>query len=118
MRFGHRIQKAFDAFRCDCGTLKILALVGSSETIREEFDLLGIVIVGLAMAFAGGATRDLRIARVPLALQSPIEIWLGLFGVEGITTVNAVGGDVFADVLKRYSPSSRCFIIFKYSFII
>ena len=57
------------------------ALVGSSKAIREEFDVLGITIVGLAMAFAGGATRDILVTRVPLALQSPIEIALGLFGV-------------------------------------
>lgn len=57
------------------------ALVGSSKAIREEFDVLGIIIVGLAMAFAGGATRDLLVTRVPLALQSPIEISLGLLGV-------------------------------------
>lgn len=57
------------------------AFVGSSKAIREEFDLLGITIVGLAMAFAGGATRDLLVTRVPLALQSPIEISLGLLGV-------------------------------------
>lgn len=57
------------------------AFVGSSKTIREEFDVLGITIVGLAMAFAGGVTRDLLVTRVPLALQSPIEISLGLLGV-------------------------------------
>lgn len=61
--------------------LVAFALVGSSKAIREEFDLLGITIVGLAMAFAGGATRDLLVTRVPLALQSPIEISLGLLGV-------------------------------------
>jgi uncharacterized membrane protein YeiH len=57
------------------------ALVGSSEAIREEFDLLGVAIVGLAMAFAGGVSRDLLVSRVPLALQSPIEVGLGLLGV-------------------------------------
>lgn len=57
------------------------AFVGSSKAIREEFDLLGITIVGLAMAFAGGATRDLLVSRIPLALQSPTEIGLGLLGV-------------------------------------
>jgi len=57
------------------------AFVGSSKAIREEFDVLGIAIVGLAMAFAGGATRDLLVTRVPLALQSSTEIGLGLFGV-------------------------------------
>lgn len=61
--------------------LVAFALVGSSKAIREEFDVFGIIIVGLAMAFAGGATRDLLVTRVPLALQSPIEISLGLFGV-------------------------------------
>jgi uncharacterized membrane protein YeiH len=55
--------------------------VGSSEAIREEFDLLGVAIVGLAMAFAGGVSRDLLVSRVPLALQSPIEVGLGLLGV-------------------------------------
>ena len=61
--------------------LVAFALVGSSKAIREEFDLFGITIVGLAMAFAGGVTRDLLVTRVPLALQSPIEIVLGLLGV-------------------------------------
>ena len=57
------------------------ALVGSAKAIREEFDLFGITVVGLAMAFAGGTTRDLLVSRVPLALQSPIEIGFGLLGV-------------------------------------
>jgi uncharacterized membrane protein YeiH len=65
------------------------ALVGSSKAIREEFDVLGITIVGLAMAFAGGVTRDLLVTRVPLALQSPIEISLGLLGV-GLAIVLSV----------------------------
>ncbi|SEH55899.1 Uncharacterized membrane protein YeiH [Halopenitus malekzadehii] len=65
------------------------ALVGSSKAIREEFDVLGITIVGLAMAFAGGVTRDLLVTRVPLALQSPIEICLGLLGV-GLAIVLSV----------------------------
>ncbi|SEP00630.1 Uncharacterized membrane protein YeiH [Halogranum amylolyticum] len=57
------------------------ALVGSAKAIREEFDLFGITVVGLAMAFAGGATRDLLVNRVPLVLQSPVEVSLGLLGV-------------------------------------
>ncbi|MFW5917214.1 MAG: trimeric intracellular cation channel family protein [Halorubrum sp.] len=57
------------------------ALVGSTKAIREDFDLFGIAVVGLAMAFAGGATRDVLVSRTPLALQSPIEIGLGLVGV-------------------------------------
>ena len=61
--------------------LVAFALVGSSKAIREEFDLFGIIIAGLAMAFAGGATRDLLVTRVPLVFQSPIEISLGLLGV-------------------------------------
>ena len=61
--------------------LVAFALVGSAKAIREEFDLFGITVVGLAMAFAGGATRDILVNRVPLALQSPIEIGLGLLGV-------------------------------------
>ena len=61
--------------------LVTFALVGSAKAIREEFDLFGIAIAGLTMAFAGGVTRDLLVTRVPLALQSPIEITLGLVGV-------------------------------------
>jgi len=70
--------------------LVAFALVGSSKAIREGFDVLGITIVGLAMAFAGGATRDLLVARIPLALQSPIEIGLGLFGVGLAVTLSVV----------------------------
>ena len=61
--------------------LVAFALVGSAKAIREEFDLFGIAVVGLAMAFAGGMTRDLLVNRTPLALQSPLEIGLGLLGV-------------------------------------
>ncbi len=60
--------------------LVAFAFVGSSKAIGEEFDLFGIVTVGLAMAFAGGLTRDLLVTRVPLALQSPLEIGLALLG--------------------------------------
>ncbi|MUW15131.1 trimeric intracellular cation channel family protein [Halorubrum sp. CBA1125] len=70
--------------------LVAFALVGSSKAIREEFDVFGIVIVGLAMAFAGGVTRDLLVARVPLALQSPIEIGLGLLGVSLAVALSVV----------------------------
>ena len=61
--------------------LVAFALVGSTKAIREEFDLFGVTVVGLAMAFAGGVTRDLLMNRVPLALLSPVEIALGLVGV-------------------------------------
>ena len=57
------------------------ALVGSAKAIRERYDLFGVTVVGLATAFAGGVTRDLLVNRVPLALQSPIEIGLGILGV-------------------------------------
>ncbi|WP_225336424.1 trimeric intracellular cation channel family protein [Halomicrobium urmianum] len=66
------------------------ALVGSSKAIREEFDLFGIAVVGLAMAFAGGMTRDLLVSRVPLALQSLIEVSLGLLGVGLAVALSAV----------------------------
>lgn len=66
------------------------ALVGSAKAIREEFDLFGIVVVGLATAFAGGVTRDLLVNRVPLVLQSPTEVGLGLLG-SGLAVVLSVG---------------------------
>ena len=69
--------------------LMAFALVGASKAIREEFDLLGIATVGLAMAFAGGATRDLLVSRIPLVLQSTTEIALGLGGV-GLAVVLSV----------------------------
>lgn len=57
------------------------ALVGATKAIREEFDMFGVTVVGLATAFAGGMTRDLLVNRVPLTLRSPVEIGLGLLGV-------------------------------------
>ena len=69
--------------------LVAFALVGSTKAIREEFDLFGVAVVGLAMAFAGGVTRDLLVNRVPLALQSPAEIGLGLVGVGLAVGLNA-----------------------------
>ncbi|MGM0371781.1 MAG: trimeric intracellular cation channel family protein [Halobacteriota archaeon] len=70
--------------------LVAFALVGASKAIREEFDVFGITIVGLGMAFAGGVTRDLLVTRVPLALRSPIEIGLGLLGVGLAIALSAV----------------------------
>lgn len=61
--------------------LVAFALVGSAKAIREEFDLFGITVVGLATAFAGGATRDVLVNRIPLALSSMGEISLGMVGV-------------------------------------
>ncbi|MDL5360478.1 trimeric intracellular cation channel family protein [Halalkalicoccus sp. NIPERK01] len=61
--------------------LVAFALVGAAKAIRERFDLFGVVVVGLATAFAGGATRDVLVNRAPLVLSSPGEIALGLFGV-------------------------------------
>ncbi len=78
--------------------LVAFALVGSAKAIREEFDLFGIAVVGLAMAFAGGVTRDLLVNRVPLALQSPIEISLGLLGVSlavGLSVASTVNLRIF-----------------------
>nr|WP_255170373.1 TRIC cation channel family protein [Natrononativus amylolyticus] len=61
--------------------LVAFALVGATKAIREEFDLFGVAVVGLATAFAGGVTRDILVGRVPLALRSADEITLGLLGV-------------------------------------
>ncbi len=69
--------------------LVAFALVGAAKGIREEFDLFGIAVVGLATAFVGGVTRDILVNRVPLVLQSPIEISLGLVGV-GLAIVLSV----------------------------
>lgn len=60
--------------------LVAFALVGSAKAIREQFDLFGVVVVGLATAFAGGATRDVLVNRIPLVLSSLGEIALGLVG--------------------------------------
>lgn len=61
--------------------LLAFALVGATKAIREEFDVFGVAVVGLATAFAGGATRDILVNRIPLALRSLSEISLGLLGV-------------------------------------
>ncbi|WP_210424173.1 trimeric intracellular cation channel family protein [Halorussus ruber] len=72
--------------------LVAFALVGATKAIREEFDVFGVAVVGLVTAFAGGATRDLMVNRVPLALRSLGEISLGMLGV-----VLAVGLSVVLD---------------------
>lgn len=69
--------------------LVAFALVGATKAIREEFDVLGITVVGLVTAFAGGATRDVLVGRIPLALQSFEEIGLGLLGVGLAIGLNA-----------------------------
>jgi len=61
--------------------LVAFALVGATKATEESFDVFGVAVVGLSMAFVGGATRDLLVVRTPLVLQSPTEVALGLFGV-------------------------------------
>ena len=61
--------------------LVAFAVVGATKAIREEFDVFGIAVVGLATAFAGGTMRDILVNRVPLVLQSLGEISLGVLGV-------------------------------------
>ena len=70
--------------------LVAFALVGATKAIREEFDIFGVTVVGLATAFAGGMTRDILVDRIPLALSSPVEIGLGLFGVGLAIGVSAI----------------------------
>ncbi len=70
--------------------LVAFALVGAREGIREEFDLFGIAVAGLATAFAGGVTRDLLVNRVPLALTGPAEIALGTAGMALAVGLSAV----------------------------
>ena len=61
--------------------LVAFALVGAAKAIREKFDVFGVGVVGLSMAFAGGAARDVLVGRVPLVLRSPSEVALALVGV-------------------------------------
>lgn len=70
--------------------LVAFALVGATKAIRENFDIFGVTVVGLATAFAGGMTRDLLVNRVPLALSSPAEIGLGVLGVSLAVLVSVV----------------------------
>ncbi len=57
------------------------ALVGSSKAVREEFDLFGVLIVGLLTAFGGGTARDLLVDRMPMVLQSEWNVLFGFCGV-------------------------------------
>ncbi|WP_044957618.1 trimeric intracellular cation channel family protein [Halarchaeum acidiphilum] len=77
--------------------LVAFALVGATKAIREEFDLFGVTVVGLATAFAGGATRDVLLDRVPLALQSFGEIAFALVGV-----ALAVGAHIALDAADEH----------------
>jgi uncharacterized membrane protein YeiH len=70
--------------------LVAFALVGATKAVREEFDMFGVAVVGLATAFAGGMTRDFLVNRIPLALSSPVEIGLGVLGVGLAVGVSAV----------------------------
>ncbi|RBI59448.1 trimeric intracellular cation channel family protein [halophilic archaeon] len=61
--------------------LVAFALVGASKAIREEFDLFGVLVVGLVTAFGGGTTRDILVGRLPLSLQQLSNVGYGLLGV-------------------------------------
>ncbi|SDY15322.1 trimeric intracellular cation channel family protein [Halobellus clavatus] len=70
--------------------LVAFAFVGSVKAIREQFDLFGVAVVGLATAFVGGTTRDVLVNRVPLSLSSLGEISLGILGVVLAVGLNIV----------------------------
>jgi uncharacterized membrane protein YeiH len=70
--------------------LVAFAFVGSAKAIREQFDLFGVAVVGLATAFVGGTTRDVLVNRVPLSLSSLGEISLGILGVVLAVGLNIV----------------------------
>jgi uncharacterized membrane protein YeiH len=85
--------------------LVAFALVGASKAIREEFDVFGVAVVGLATAFAGGMTRDILVDRVPLALSRPSEIALGVFGVSLAVAASAVLESADAHPLTLFSDA-------------
>jgi uncharacterized membrane protein YeiH len=85
--------------------LVAFALVGATKAVRENFDVFGVTVVGLATAFAGGMTRDLLVNRIPLALSSPVEIGLGLLGVGLAVGVSAALAAADTHPLTRLSDA-------------
>jgi uncharacterized membrane protein YeiH len=56
------------------GTLAF-AISGALVGVKKRFDLLGVIILGAVTAVGGGATRDVIVGYIPLALQDEKLLW-------------------------------------------
>ncbi|KTR99647.1 membrane protein, partial [Microbacterium testaceum] len=59
----------------------LFGLEGAAAAAHAGFDLLGVVVVGLIVALAGGVLRDVLLGDLPpAALRTPSRIVAGLTG--------------------------------------
>ncbi|MDQ1076464.1 MULTISPECIES: trimeric intracellular cation channel family protein [Microbacterium] len=71
--------RAFDAL--DIAATALFGLEGAAAAAHAGFDLLGVVVVGLIVALAGGVLRDVLLGDLPpAALRTPSRIVAGLAG--------------------------------------
>lgn len=71
--------RAFDSL--DIAATALFGLEGAAAAAHAGFDLLGVVVVGLIVALAGGVLRDVLLGDLPpAALRTPSRIVAGLAG--------------------------------------
>ena len=61
--------------------LMAFAFVGAMKAIREQMDLLGILVLGIVTAFGGGIIRDVIINKIPYAFSAVFDVSVATLGV-------------------------------------
>ncbi|WP_058625396.1 trimeric intracellular cation channel family protein [Microbacterium testaceum] len=85
--------RAFDVL--DIAATALFGLEGAAAAAHAGFDLLGVVVVGLIVALAGGVLRDVLLGDLPpAALRTPSRIIAGL--------VAALVAFVFLEVVDAF----------------
>lgn len=57
------------------------AFSGAMKAIREQLDLLGILVLGIITALGGGIIRDLLINRIPYVFFAFVDVAVAVLGV-------------------------------------
>ncbi|WZH35905.1 MAG: TRIC cation channel family protein [Microbacterium enclense] len=85
--------RAFDAL--DIAATALFGLEGAAAAAHAGFDLLGVIVVGLIVALAGGVLRDVLLGDLPpAALRTPSRIVAGLAG--------ALAAFVFIEIVDAF----------------
>lgn len=85
--------RAFDAL--DIAATALFGLEGAAAAAHAGFDLLGVIVVGLIVALAGGVLRDVLLGDLPpAALRTPSRIVAGLAG--------ALAAFVFLEIVDAF----------------
>jgi uncharacterized membrane protein YeiH len=78
----------------DLTSVVVAALAGAAVAVEERFDLIGGILLAVAMGLGGGVIRDLLLGLRPVAVTNHFYL--------PTVTVAALAGYLFASLLRRF----------------